>query len=123
MVHIEHIDEIVEGSFGLWITSFFSSISGWNPDITFQEHKEAFFWLVEHLLRTGKIKFCLPCEYELRQEGCGVWDDDVPTIMEYLRSRWPDEADSELSGKLTDYFYNAIPCVLWVAPDGTLHGS
>jgi hypothetical protein len=121
MKHIEHVDELVEDSFGLWIDGLFSAIHGQNPDITFQEQKEAFFWLVERLLRAGKIKFCPP--NELWYEGYDIWDADVPTIMEYLLSRWPDEADSRLSIELVYYFYRDIPVVVWVAADGTLHSS
>lgn len=119
-MEVQGISEIVENTFGLWITALFHGIHVPNPSLIFEEHKEAFFWLVEHLLRTEKIKFCPP--NELWHEGYDVWDTGIPTIMEYFRSRWPDEADSELSMKLTDYFYD-IPAVLWVAPNGTLHGS
>lgn len=107
-MYIEQIDEIVEDSFGLWIDGLFGSISTWNPDIsTFQEHKEAFFWLVEHLLRTGKIKFFTP--NELWRGGDDIWDADVPTIIKYLRSCWPVGADSKNSVDLVYYFFLISP--------------
>lgn len=117
---IDHIEDILRCSFGLWISGLFSAISGWNSGITFQEQREAFFGLLEQLLNEGKIKFCPPNEFW--HEGYDVWDADADTILEYLRSRWPIGASSEKDVSLTNYFYD-MPAILWVAPDGTLHGS
>ncbi|MEJ0002742.1 MAG: hypothetical protein WDN30_02800 [Pararobbsia sp.] len=60
MKQLHHIDEIVRVSFGLWISGLFSAISSWNPTQTFEERKEAPFWLIERLLRVGKIRFVAP---------------------------------------------------------------
>jgi hypothetical protein len=117
---IEHIQDIVSCSFGLWISGLFSAISGWNPGITFREQEAAFFWLLKKLLEEGKVKFCPPNEFW--RKGYDVWDADASTILEYLRCRWPVEASSENDRVLTNYFYE-MPAILWVATDGTLHGS
>lgn len=117
---IDHIQDIVNCSFGLWISGLFSAISGWNPDITFQEHTEAFFALLKELLDAGKVRFCPP--NELWHEGYDVWDADTSTILEYLQCRWPSEAISANDLVLTNYFYE-MPAILWVAADGALHGS
>uniref|UniRef100_UPI001FC8041E hypothetical protein n=1 Tax=Burkholderia gladioli TaxID=28095 RepID=UPI001FC8041E len=110
---IDHIEDILRCSFGLWISGLFSAISGWNSGITFQEQREAFFGLLEQLLNEGKIKFCPPNEFWC--EGYDVWDADADTILEYLRSRWPIGASSEKDVSLTNYFYD-MPAILWVAP-------
>lgn len=60
MKPIEHIEEIVEDSFGLWATGLFGSISSWNLTFSFDERKDAFFELIDRLLRDGKIKFIAP---------------------------------------------------------------
>ncbi|MHA6911455.1 hypothetical protein ACQUJS_24100 [Ralstonia pseudosolanacearum] len=114
------IDELVQNVFGLWITALFDGILVSNPTLTFDEHREAFSLLLKDFLEDGRIKFCPPTE--LWRDGYDVWDADVATILQYLRSRWPEAAKSENDLILTDYFYE-IPAILWVAPDGTLHGS
>jgi hypothetical protein len=70
---------ILHCSFGLWISGFFSAISGWNPGITFQEQKEAFFDLLRQLLDQRTIKFCPPNEFW--HEGYNVLDADTETIL------------------------------------------
>jgi len=117
---IKNIKEIIECSFGLWISVLFSAISGWNPGISFQEQKGEFLYLLEELLKEGRVKFCPP--NELWRDGYDIWDVDVKTILQYLRSRWPDAARSENDIVLAEYFYD-MPAILWVAEDGTLHGS
>jgi hypothetical protein len=117
---IAGIAEIVKNSFGLWITALFDAILVPNPNLTFQEHKEAFLWLVEQLLREGRIKFCPPSE--LWREGYDIWDADVFTIITYLRGHWPDSARSNSDLVLSDYFY-AMPAILWVGDDGKITSS
>lgn len=117
---VAHVDEIFQSSFGLWISGLFSAIKGWNPDIDWEQHKEAFFYLLKRFLDEGKVKFCPP--NESWHEGYDVWDVPNDTIVEYLKSHWPADVTSENDLALTDYFYD-MPAILWVGPDGTLHGS
>lgn len=117
---IAHLEEIASDSFGLWISGLFSAISGWNPDISFQDQKVAFFVILERFLEEGRIRFCPP--NELWKEGCDIWHADTQTILQYFRMHWPDNVSSENDIALTDYFY-AMPAILWVGRDGTLHGS
>lgn len=114
------IDEIVKNAFGLWITALFDGILVPNPGLTFEEHKEAFFWVLQKLLDEGKVKFCPP--NELWHEGYDVWDADNKAIVEYLRSHWPKSAKAEIDRVLVDYFYD-MPAILWVGEDGQLHSS
>ncbi len=130
---IEHIDEIVRDSFGLWITGLFSTISSWNPTLSFQEHKEAFFWLIEQQLRAGRIKFIAPgadCYVSPEnphprltiQDEEAQWHETPTAIVAYLRAQWPEHASDENDSDLVTYFCS-IPGVIWVGEDGTLVAS
>ncbi|WP_247313703.1 hypothetical protein [Ralstonia pseudosolanacearum] len=130
---IEHIDEIVRDSFGLWITGLFSAISAWNPILSFQEHKEVFFCLIEQLLQAGKIKFIAPgvdCYVSPEnphprltiQDEEAQWHETPAAIVAYLRAQWPEHARDENDSDLVTYFYS-IPGIIWVREDGTLVAS
>ncbi|RBB31700.1 hypothetical protein DPV79_40630 [Burkholderia reimsis] len=128
MKPIQHIDEIVSDSFGLWVTGLFSAISSWNPSFSFEKHKEAFFRLTEQLLRTGKIKFIAPgadC-YTSPQNPhprFTIQDEEAPeAIVAYLRAQWPEHVLDENDLELVTYFYS-IPAVIWVGEDGALVAS
>ncbi|HDR9584501.1 TPA: hypothetical protein QDC22_002914 [Burkholderia stabilis] len=117
---IEGIESILDSSFGQWSSGLFSAIGGYNPGITFADQKQAFFYLLRQLLEQGKVRFCPP--NELWREGYDIWDADVSTIMDYWESHWPGSVISENDILLANYFYD-MPAILWVASDGTLHGS
>ncbi|CAM3418292.1 DUF596 domain-containing protein [Bordetella sputigena] len=119
-MNINHLDDILQSSFGLWLSSLFSAIKGWNPGINLEEQREIFFSLVKRLLDEGKVKFCPPNEFW--REGYEVWDTESDTIVQYLKSHWPVNVTSENDIALTNYFYD-MPAILWVAADGTLQGS
>jgi hypothetical protein len=130
---VKHIDEIVRDSFGLWITSLFSAISSWNPTFSFDDHKEAFFWLIEKLLRAGKVKFIAPgidCytspenphpRFTIQDEEA-QWHETPETIVAHLRAEWPEHACDENDLDLVAYFYS-IPGIIWVGADGALVAS
>lgn len=130
MKPIEHIDEIVRDSFGLWITGLFSAISSWNPTLSFEEHKEAFFWLIDRLLRAGKVKFVAPgadCYTSPEnpqprltiEDNEAQWHEVPEVIVARLRAEWPEHARDENDLDLTTYFYS-IPGIIWVGEDGRL---
>jgi hypothetical protein len=130
---IEHIDEIVRDSFGLWIGSLFSAISGWNSTLSFDEHKTAFFWLIELLLRMGKIKFialgadCYMSPENLQprltiQDDEAYWNAAPEIIVAKLFSQWPQHVCDENDVDLQIYFYS-MPGVIWVGEDGELVAS
>ncbi|MFS8048046.1 hypothetical protein [Rhizobium sp. BR 314] len=133
MKPIEHIDEIVRDSFGLWITGLFSAINSWNPTLSFDEHKEAFFWLIEYLLRVGKIKFIAPgadCYTSPQnpyprltiQDDEAQWHETPGSIVAYLRAQWPESVSAENDLDLQTYFYS-IPGIIWVGENGVLVAS
>lgn len=133
MKQIEHFDEIVRDSFGLWITGLFSSISGWNPDLSFAEHREAFFWLIERLLRMGRIKFIAPgadCYASPKNphprltihDEAAQWKEAPEVIVARLRAQWPVHVSDENDLDLVTYFYS-IPGIIWVGDDGALVAS
>lgn len=133
MGRIKHVDEIIADSFGLWITSLFYAIKSWNPALSFEEHKEAFFWMVQTLLEEARIKFIAPgadC-YILPQhphprltiqDSEAHWRDSAASIICFLRERWPSNARDENDIDLNIYFYS-IPAVIWIGDDGTLVAS
>lgn len=115
---LKDVEELVSMAFGLWTNALFSNILGYNPEISFEEQTEAFFMLLEDLLNSGQVKFCTP--NHLWQPGNDIWDAEAEDIISYLKSEWPSNAHSE--SDLNDYFYK-IPAIVWVADDGSLHGS
>lgn len=130
MKPIEHIDEVIGDSFGLWITGLFSAIGGWNPALSFEERKEAFFWLIERLLRTGKIRFVAPgadCYVSPENphpwftidDHDAQWQEAPEKIVVQLCAQWPQHARDESDLDLVTYFYS-IPAIIWVADDGSL---
>ena len=130
---LQHIDEIINDSFGLWISSLFSAIGGRNPDISFEHQKEAFFWLIEYLLKNEKIKFLAPgmdCyispnnphpEFTINDLEAH-WKASPQAIVSYLRERWPSTVSDANDIALTTYFYE-IPGVIWVGDNGQLIAS
>lgn len=130
MKQLAHVDEIINSSFGLWITSLFSAISGWNRGISFEEQKEAFFWLLEFLLESGKIKFIAPgadCyispsnpnpRFTIHDRDA-QWQASASEIIGYLRERWPANVSEENDPILLTYFYE-LPGVIWVSQNGDL---
>lgn len=133
MKPVEHIDEIIGESFGLWITSLFSSIGSWNPSLSFEEHKEAFFWLIERLLLEGKIKFIAPgadCYTSSQNphpklaihDHEAQWHLAPEAMVAQLRSEWPERARDENDLDLATYFYS-IPGIIWVGENRVLVAS
>jgi hypothetical protein len=130
---VKYFEEIVRDSFGLWISALFSAIGFWNPDFTFQQRKEAFFYIVESLLESGRIKFIRPgadCYVspanphpELTiEDKMAHWDLGVKEIVCYLRCGWPESAVSDEDIDLTLYFYE-LPGVIWIDDKGRFFAS
>jgi hypothetical protein len=120
-IKLDHVEEICEGSFALWSSSLFSGISGYNPELTFEEHKEAFFWLLKKLLDEGKVRFDAPSE--LWSDSYQIWDISSEGIIEYLRDRFPKDAISEDDSSVNLYFYTTVPPIMWLGEDGKWYGS
>ncbi|MBX7276957.1 hypothetical protein ACLBW8_27255 [Pseudomonas sp. M5A4_2d] len=130
---VKFFDEIVRDSFGLWVSALFSSIGSWNPEFTFEQRKDAFFYMVECLLVNGKIKFIKPgadCYISPSNplpklsiyDEAAHWDLSVKEIISYLREGWPKGAESENDVELTVYFYE-IPGVIWIDKNGCFFAS
>ncbi|MFB3304714.1 hypothetical protein [Pseudomonas sp. AMR01] len=130
---VRFYDEIVRDSLGLWISALFSAIGSWNPEFTFEQRKDAFFYVIEYLLVNGKIKFIKPGEDcyvspdnpHPRLSICDEmahWDLGVKEIVSYLRDGWPESAESENDGELTIYFYD-IPGIIWIDENGCFFAS
>lgn len=101
--------------------------------MSFPEHKESFFWLVETLLRTEKIKFVAPgadCYVSAEHPNPRFsidaseahWQIAPEEIIAELRSQWPVQAQDENDLDLLIYFYS-IPAIIWVGEDRKLTAS
>jgi hypothetical protein len=132
MQPIKHIDEIVQDSFGLSTETLFSAIAGKNPSLSFEEHKEGFFCLIERLLSSKKIKFIAPgadcyvspttpCPRLTIGDEEAQWHETPQAIVEQLRGEWPQQVRDENDLGLVAYFFT-IPAIIWVGEDGTLVG-
>ncbi|MDO4896518.1 MAG: hypothetical protein Q3971_04060 [Moraxella sp.] len=113
-----HIDKnakkkIFDISHGSWLSGLFSAIPSFIPNITFSEHKQIFFKLVEEWLNDGKIKFDYP-PLEQYAGKTGFWDADNATIMAYLQDGFPKHATDELDMDVNLYFYEIAPPVCWL---------
>ena len=133
MKPISQVDEIVNDSFGLWISSLFSAIGARNPDFTFEDQKTAFFWLIENLLRDGKIKFIAPgadCyaspenphPHLTIEDEAAHWHKSPEFIVNQLLTHWPKDAHDENDIEISLYFYS-IPGVIWIGKNGELVAS
>ncbi|MCP3022871.1 hypothetical protein [Cupriavidus basilensis] len=133
MKTLENSDEIVGDAFGLWISSLFSAIGGRNPGFSFDEQRDAFFWLIEDLLVKGRIKFISPGADCYVSQGnpepkltiddpASHWKASPKEIVDFLREKWPVNVSSENDVDLTMYFYE-VPGLIWVASDGSLVAS
>lgn len=116
-VIVMNSEKIYKESFGLWLSGLFSSVCGNNPHMSFEEKKQAFFELLNLWLIEGKIVFCEPSD-----PLTTVWNTDVDTIVNYLKTHWPAVASDEKDLNLNLFFFE-MPAVLWVGDDGQLHGS
>lgn len=114
---VSNLEKIYSEAFGLWVSALFSAIEGNNKGLSFAAQKEVFFEIVKLWLDQGRIKFCKPSD-PLSE----VWNAPSDQIVEYLKSRWPEDAMDEDNANLNMYFYE-MPAILWVDADGNLHGS
>jgi len=130
---VKLFDEVVRDSFGLWLSTLFSAIGSWNPELTFEQRKYAFFYMIEHLLVNGKIKFIKPgADCYISPDNPypklsifndeAHWDLGAKDIVFYLKECWPESARSESDGELTVYFYE-VPGIIWVDEDGCFYAS
>jgi hypothetical protein len=135
MNDISQLDSICENSFGLWINGFFGTIKGHYPDITFEEHKEAFFWLIEKLLSEGKIAFKKDVsiagtfksgdksEAQRALEETYLWHAPPAEIAAYFRKIFPKHVTSETDVDLIFFWFTDSPYIVWKGHDGRWYGS
>ena len=114
-------DEILEYSKGLWLYATFTCISSVYNNINFEQQKDIFFNLIYSWLCNGIIKFCPP--NDIWHEGMEYWNETPNNIVDYLRIRFPNEANSENDLTVNNYFYDIVPAVLWKESNGDYIGS
>lgn len=127
-----------EGPFGLWINSLFSVMSLSPPylprKLSFSEQKEAFFLVLERLLREGKIVLLPPWNIEKeapvrkmvqwRYHGdktdadIWVWDIPIEGQIAYFRQVFPADAEEPNDSDLNLFWYMGdSPLIGWVSPE------
>jgi hypothetical protein len=135
MKEINGIEQICAGALGQWIDGLFIAIKGLNPTLTFPEHKEAFFWLLEKLLSEGKIGIkkdvskagtFKPDDLSLEQralEETYLWHAAPAEIAAYFREIFPKHVTDEHDAELNFFWYSESPYIVWKTPQGTWLGS
>lgn len=138
-----------EGGFGRWINGIFGSYEGIS---NFEEQKEAFFYLLERLLREGKVLLTPPvlCEdqepyywviadgysdnrprrpvertTDLEQSRFRVWDVPIEKQIAYIREVFPKDVKDPNDSELNIFWYDGrCPWIGWIHPDtGVLWAS
>lgn len=128
----EEYEQIIEACFGLWSNSLWvapRSLSG------FDDLKDAYFCLIEKLLKDGVIRFIDPDEVDnvmvvrdhppppkTIQDTSTHWHVATEQIVSYLRSRWPLNATDENDPSVNLYFYE-IPPIIWRGENNVWVGS
>ncbi|MFB2538557.1 MULTISPECIES: hypothetical protein [unclassified Acinetobacter] len=114
--------DMYESAKNLWLSALFENISGYYPDISFDEQKALFFVLVEEALDKEIIKFDYP-PLEEYSDKVGLWQTDNQTILQYLKDGFPKNASHRHDDDVNLYFYVVAPPVLWRQDDGSYYGS
>ncbi|OOS05395.1 hypothetical protein SAMN02745664_1042 [Moraxella cuniculi DSM 21768] len=114
--------EIYDSAKNLWFSALFDHISGYIPEISFEDQKTLFFQLTKDALDDGLIKFDVPyiegVPFERR-----VWEAPTEEIIQYLKDSFPKEATDGLDDDVNLYFYISAPPVMWRQDDGSYYGS
>lgn len=132
-MNIEQENEIIGAAFGQWVSGLFGAVCRSYPNANFQEQKEIFFTLLEKMLKNGRVIFIVPgadCYIspdnptpKLTIENPEAhWNAPVSEIMDFVRNKWPAQADDVNDLELTYYFYE-LPGLVWVGDDGKLVAS
>lgn len=126
-----------QNPFGLWINALFSVMSPPTPylprELSFPEQKEAFFLVLERLLREGKavllppwnIEIGVPVRKMMEWNYYGdksiseilVWDIPIEEQIAYFREVFPSNASDPDDSDLNLFWYMGdCPLIGWVSP-------
>jgi len=114
------IEQLTEPYYRGWIIHYWEELCMVAPNLSFAEKKEAFFYLLERLLRKGKIRFQHPFEDK------PFWDTSPEIIVQHLKAGWPDSATTEGDEAIVSFFYDdwrRCPPVEWLGTDGQWYSS
>jgi hypothetical protein len=123
-------------SFGLWSIVLFDNLTFIRPNLLYFEQVEILFWLIKKLLDEGRIEFFVPqhlgkriksgeldiTEYSQYLDWY-IWRIPSEEQVKYFRCLWPKEGKHEHDLIVNNYFYDHLPAMIWVANDGSRHGS
>lgn len=133
VMNIEHENEVTRTAFGQWVSGLFGAVCGCYPNTKFHEQKELFFLILEKLLKSGRVIFIVPgsdCYISAQNPTPKLtienpeahWNAPVSEIMNFVRNKWPAQANDMHDLELTYYFYE-LPGLIWVGDDGKLVAS
>jgi hypothetical protein len=117
----EQIEQLTEPYPRGWIIHYWEELCMVAPHLPLQEKKEAFFYLLERLLREEKIKFENPFGGDQK-----FWDAPPERIIAHLKMGWPQAAQTEGDEAIVSFFYDdwrRCPPIYWRGTDGQWHGS
>ena len=145
-----------DSPFGIWINGLFSVVAPPTPylprTLTFPEQKEAFLYLLERLLREGRVVLTPPeviedgePYYWLIADGYSdnrplrpatrvddgglcrfkVWDVPIEQQIAYIRDAFPKDITGPHDANLNDFWYDGrCPAIGWIDPEtGVLWAS
>ena len=102
-----------DGAFGRWIVGLW----GWFPNLTYQDQKEAFFYLIKRLLDEGLVYFEEPADADFGEKvvyNVNVWAAPHDEIIQYFRDHWPADVVDARDEKLNGFWYDIYcPRILW----------
>ena len=128
---IDNLDKIIEYSFGVSSYVFFKNIN-YCDNMSFDEHKEMFFRILEYLLKEKKIYLITP-GIDIYRTPTHIpkfsifdkethWNVSQKEAVRYSQERWPKKISNVRDVELV-YFLYEMPGIIWIADDGSLHSS
>jgi hypothetical protein len=117
--------EIYENSHGLEITGLFGNVAAFIavtfPKPNFEQHKQAFFEILQNFLKEGKIAFKLNShvkeyvEQKQKKEGREtLWDAPSNEIVQYIQNIFPSQITDEDDIELLIFFLSECPQMVWI---------
>jgi len=116
-----------EPPFGQWMIGLWPPLPVLKRTFELNDQKEAFFLMLERLLRDERIVLAIPgsigedtllCQSREQGGWSDVWTIPLDNQLEHVISHFPQDAASVDDQKIADFFYGTqCPIVGWVDPE------
>jgi hypothetical protein len=147
-VNEENLSDVARSAFGCWINAIWGFVPVWlNHDINHTDQKEAFLYLLERLLREGKVLLTPPALIEDQEpyywviaDGYAVsgdnprrpatraaedepnrfrvWDVPIEKQIAYIRDVFPNNVSDPNDSDLNIFWYDGrCPWIGWIDPE------